>query len=119
MPELFLAYCDEHFETHKGHGFYSAEQQLDPTILTETVLAAKNVVKREDEKIDKVLEAVEASGAAMEQKLRSRLGEIQSLSRKMEQLETAVKARGARPYEKNHRFSAGARHHLQGPPVPS
>ena len=42
MPDLFLVYCEEHMETHKGMGLFSASEPLDQRILTEVVLAVKN-----------------------------------------------------------------------------
>ena len=42
MPGLFLDYCEEHCEMHKGQGLASGLNPLDTNVLTETVLAEKN-----------------------------------------------------------------------------
>ena len=42
MPGLFLTYCEEHMEVHKGKGLASASNPLDMEVLTETGLAEKN-----------------------------------------------------------------------------
>ena len=94
-PDLFLDYCEEHLEAHKGMGLYNKDHPHDPVILTETVLAAKNVHKADEAKLDKVLEAVEASNSQMDQKLRSRLGEINALTRKFEALEKEMEKKAS------------------------
>jgi len=87
MPELFLEYAEEHLESYKGEGLCSFESPLDQTILTETVLARKSNAQESGTRINRVLEAVEASDLKLETKLKSRLGEVTHLSRKLEALE--------------------------------
>ena len=94
MPGLFLDYCEEHMETHKGYGLASAENPLDPDVLTETVLAEKAKTQACDERVDKVLAQMEEL-AGVEQKVKSRLGEISALASKVTALEAKVGNTGA------------------------
>ena len=87
MPELMLDYMEEHLEAHKGEGLGSVENPLDSTILTETVLAHKVQSRESDSKLSQALEAIEASDLKIDAKLRSRLGEVTALGKKVESLE--------------------------------
>ena len=93
MPGLFLDYCEEHMETHKGYGLASAENPLDPDVLTETVLAEKSKNQACDERVDKVISQIEEL-AGVEQKVKSRLGEISALASKVTALEAKLSLTG-------------------------
>lgn len=90
MPELFLDYCEEHVEMHKGQGLASSENPIDQAILTETVLAEKSKAQAYDEKIDKMMSSIETANAAIDQKMRGRMGEVSALVSKVAALEKAL-----------------------------
>ena len=60
MPGLMLDYCEEHLEAYKGEGLCSAENPLDTTILTETVLACKATAVVDDSSIRDMTASVAA-----------------------------------------------------------
>ena len=91
MPELFLAYAEEHHEIYKGKGLCSRLNPLDSAILTETVIAIKNQTRTQDAKLDKVLEAVETQSVQLEHKLKSRMGDLSSALSRLSDLERAAK----------------------------
>ena len=95
MPELFLEYCEEHLETHKGEGLYSAENPLDPTILTERVLARKAAVADHSDKLDQVLDAMQKSSAKAEAQFSSRMGDLSALQRQMATMQRQLDQKGA------------------------
>ena len=92
MPELFLAYAEEHHELYKGKGLCSRLNPLDQSILTETVTAVKNQTRMQDAKLEKVLEAVEAQSTQLDHKLKSRMGDIAAAMSRLTELERAVKS---------------------------
>ena len=96
MSELFMEYCEEHHETYKGRGLANKSNPLDQAILTETVLAAKAQVHSSDDKLNKVMEAVEAQDSKMDQRIRSRLGELSAVVTRVSQLETKMNHTGSR-----------------------
>ena len=104
MPGLFLDYCEEHMETHKGYGLATAENPLDPDVLTETVLAEKCKVKGGDERFEKMATQMEEL-EKMEQKMRSRMGELGALASKVSAMEsklaTATPRVGGPPSQEN------------------
>ena len=87
MAGLFLDYCEEHFEQYKGEGLASAANPLDQAILTETVLAEKNKSRDTDQKMDKVIEALEAQNLSLSNSVKSSRGEVNALASKVAQLE--------------------------------
>ena len=93
MPGLFLDYCEEHTETHKGYGLASAENPLDPDVLTETVLAEKSRAKGSDERVEKMAAQLDEL-SSFEQKLKSRFGEISALASKVSSLESKLSTTG-------------------------
>ena len=86
MPELFLDYCEEHLESYKGEGLCSGDNPLDPTILTETVLARKAV----SEDGETLTAALAAQSEAMDGRLRGVQGERAALARRVSELERAI-----------------------------
>ena len=90
MPHLFLTYCEEHVETHKGQGLASASNPLDAGVLTETVLAEKNKARDTDSKMEKVLEQMEQQNMSLTNSLKSRMGEVNALASKVAQLEKSM-----------------------------
>ena len=90
MPHLFLTYCEEHVETHKGKGLASASNPLDAGVLTETVLAEKNKSRDTDSKMEKVLEQMEQQNMSLTNSLKSRMGEVNALASKVAQLEKSM-----------------------------
>ena len=92
MPDLFLKYCEEHVEVHKGKGLASASNPLDVEVLTETVLAEKNRTSMNDERMDKVVEMYEQQQIAAERTMKSRLGEISGMQSKLAELERKLAA---------------------------
>ena len=86
MGNLFLDYCEEHIEVHKGKGLASARNPLDTNVLTETVLAEKNKSSNDDTKMAKVVEQMEQL-SKMENSLKSRMGEMSTLTSKVASLE--------------------------------
>lgn len=103
MPGLFLDYCEEHFEQYKGEGLASAANPLDQAILTETVLAEKNKSRDTDQKMDKVIEALEAQNVTLTNSVKSSRGEVSALASKLAQLEKEIgnKKSGKPPSEDN------------------
>ena len=86
MGNLFLDYCEEHIEVHKGKGLANANNPLDTNVLTETVLAEKNKTRDNDSKMEKVIEQMEQL-SKMENAVKSRLGEMGALASKVRDLE--------------------------------
>ena len=86
MGNLFLDYCEEHIEVHKGKGLASARNPLNTNVLTETVLAEKNKANHNDTKMTKVVEQMEQL-SKMENSFKSRLGEMNALNAKVRDLE--------------------------------
>ena len=85
--ELFLAYCEEHYENYKGTGLANAESPFDQQILTETVLA-KQSGGGGDAKLQQKFEArLEAQEKQFKDMLKSEQGKMSALQRKMEALE--------------------------------
>ena len=82
MPDLFLVYCEEHMESHKGMGLYTASEPLDMKILTETVLAEKNRTSADN---NKALELYEAHAAASKRESDSLKGKLAHLERLLAQ----------------------------------
>ena len=89
MGNLFLDYCEEHIEVHKGKGLANANNPLDTNVLTETVLAEKNKTRDNDSKMEKVIEQMEQL-SKMENAVKSRLGEMGALASKVRDLEREV-----------------------------
>ena len=87
MPGLFLNYVEEHIEMHKGQGLASATNPLDTNVLTETVLAEKNKAMAHDDKLERVIEQVESLGTSIDQKMKSKMGEVSSMASKLAGLE--------------------------------
>ena len=87
MPGLFLDYCEEHCEMHKGQGLASGLNPLDTNVLTETVLAEKNKSRDDDEKLSKQAMQFEAQ----EQKYKNRMGEVSAMSAKISSLESQLR----------------------------
>eukprot|EP00964_Phaeocystis_antarctica_P003713 scaffold2000_cov25-Phaeocystis_antarctica.AAC.1 len=90
MGNLFLCYCEEHVETHKGQGLASASNPLDAGVLTETVLAEKNKSRDTDSKMEKVLEQMEQQNMSLTNSLKSRMGEVNALASKVALLEKSM-----------------------------
>ena len=86
MGNLFLDYCEEHIEVHKGKGLAAARNPLDTNVLTETVLAEKNKTHDNDTKMAKVVEQMEQL-SKMESSFKSRMGEMSALTSKVASLE--------------------------------
>ena len=92
MPGLFLDYVEEHIELHKGQGLASASNPLDNNVLTETVLAEKNKVLANDARLERVMEQMESMGSNFEQKLKSKMGEVNMLASKIAGMERQMGA---------------------------
>ena len=99
MPDLLLDYLEEHVEAHKGEGLFSAENPLDPSILTDTVLCRKlprstdgtgastdDTSAKVDRTLSKIKE-LEDSIRATDLAARSRLSEVSALQRHVDKLE--------------------------------
>ena len=93
MGRLFLDYCEEHIEVHKGQGLASAANPLDTNVLTETVLAEKNKTRNNDTKMEKVVEQMDQL-TKMENSVKSRMGEMSALSAKVAHLERELSKSG-------------------------
>ena len=111
MPGLFLDYCEEHIETHKGRGLASRDNPLDQTVLTETVLAEKVHSKHAEERIDKALGAIDTSGL---DKMKSRMGEVSAMTSKVAMLERELRELKSSAEERSRDRSRGGG--LGGPP---
>jgi hypothetical protein len=61
MPDLFLKYCEEHVEVHKGKGLASDSNPLDMEVLTETVLAEKS--RSSADEMNKIVEMYQQSSS--------------------------------------------------------
>ena len=106
MPHLFLDYCEEHVEVHKGQGLARAGNPLDPDVLTETVLAEKKTQACVDNEGERKLAARLDECEKQEQKLKSRVGEINAMSSRLQALEaktiaTPTPGRGGPPSAEN------------------
>ena len=112
MPELFLDYCEEHVEMHKGQGLASKENPINQAILTETVLAEKSKAQAYDEKMDKMMTTIESANAAIDQKVRGRMDEVNSLISKVAALKKALG-------EKDDRKTGGLPTHRPATPAPT
>ena len=103
MGNLFLDYCEEHIEVHKGKGLASAGNPLDTNVLTETVLAEKNKTRDNDSKMEKVIEQMDQL-SKMENTVKSRLGEMSALASKVSMLERELaesRGNGGKPSATN------------------
>ena len=85
MPDLFLKYCEEHVEVHKGKGLASASNPLDMEVLTETVLAEKN--RSSSDEMNQVVEKYQQQQAEAERDMKSKLGQISAMQSKLVELE--------------------------------
>ena len=119
MPELFLDYCEEHTEMHKGKGLATNSNPIDQNILTETVLAEKSRAKAYDEKMDTMMETIATANAAIDQKVKGRMGEVNALVSKVAALERQLaenkggdQRRGGPPSEDNPCSYCGATDHF-------
>ena len=87
MSDLFLVYCEEHMESHKGMGLYTASEPLDMKILTETVLAEKNRTSADN---NKAIELYEQHAAASRRESDSLKGKLAHLERLLAQSSLAA-----------------------------
>ena len=90
MPDLFLKYCEEHVEVHKGKGLASASNPLDMEVLTETVLAEKS--RSSSDEMNKVVEQYQQQQLEAERDMKSKLGQISAMQSKLVELERKVAA---------------------------
>ena len=104
MAHLFLVYCEEHIEVHKGRGLASAANPLDADVLTETVLAEKTRARDTDEKLERVVEQLAEQNMSFDHKFKSKFGgmasKIANLEREFEKKQTAA-GRNGPPGEDN------------------
>ena len=82
MPDLFLVYCEEHMESHKGMGLNTASEPLDMKILTETVLSEKNRTSADN---TKALELYEQHASASRRESDALKGKLAHLERMLAQ----------------------------------
>ena len=82
MPDLFLVYCEEHMESHKGMGLNTASEPLDMKILTETVLSEKNRTSADN---TKALELFEQHASASRRESDALKGKLAHLERMLAQ----------------------------------
>ena len=94
MGRLFLDYCEEHIEVHKGRGLASAANPLDADVLTETVLAEKTRARDTDEKLERVVEQLAEQNMSFDHKFKSKFGDMASkiahLEREVEKKQAAA-----------------------------
>ena len=87
MGELFLDYCEEYMESHKGVGLYSVENSFDPQILTKTVVSRKMAASADnDAKLEKALVAIETQRL----QISTVAGERTALARRVAELESRL-----------------------------
>ena len=79
MPDLFLVYCEEHMETHKGMGLFSASEPLDQRILTEVVLAVKNRTSADNTQALALFEQHAAASRRESDGLKSKLAHLERM----------------------------------------
>ncbi|MBL6911017.1 MAG: hypothetical protein ISR34_11420 [Pirellulales bacterium] len=95
--DLFLKYCEEHMEAHKGEGLYNAVRPTDPQILEETVLSQKNAPKASEtegleKKMDKRFEEAQATERSLKDMLRAEQVKSAEMKKKMETMERSIQS---------------------------
>ena len=100
--DLFLRYCEEHLEAHKGEGLYSGDRPMDPQILEETVLSQKSLTNDGpmatlEARLEKKFEESAVSERSLRDMVKTEQAKNSTLLRKMEALEKQVEQGKADP----------------------